>query len=369
MRKAVPATSEAPARSPFAAAPAAPSTGPEYLVGALAGAAMAAACISALFVVGRARLAPMAPAAARAPEAALPHPQDAGLIPFELPRTSPQKLAAPAPRLRSTAPADTVSFNDGPPLVEDLLSRPSLRPRSARAGLLWMGNAAAPARAERIEAARRAANGEADGAVNDRALADPLVFDLSGAGVRTTNLLTRFDVRGDGRPVAIHELASGTAALVFDADGDGKAGKSGRELFGFDSRIRGGRSETYRDGFQALEAFLLRAEEQGVLATGRLAGRRLDRADLERLHRRYGLAFRVGGWAKKVLSPKEAGVSEIFLADGTTHRVLNFDGQGNDVLRREGARFIRADGSTGSYEDVFYAHEESRLLAARAQIP
>ncbi|MBI3297795.1 MAG: hypothetical protein HYZ75_06515 [Elusimicrobia bacterium] len=202
-------------------------------------------------------------------------------------------------------------------------------------------------------------NGERNITIDSPMLVDPLIFDLSGEGVRTTDRLVRYDMRGNGRPVAVHELAPGTAVLVFDANGDGTAGKDGRELFGFDSRIDGRRGEYYIDGFEALAAFVKRAEAQGALESGRT---RLDEKDLARLHKRYGLGFRVGGWVTKNLSPKEAGVREIVLSEAKSHRVFNFDGQGNDVVRRSGATFVRTDGSSGSYEDVFYSHDQLRMV-------
>ena len=207
-------------------------------------------------------------------------------------------------------------------------------------------------------------NGQRAVSVDTPQIAEPLVFDMTGQGVRTSNRTVMFDITGQGRNVRIHDIGSGSAVLVFDADGDGIAGENGRELFGFFSSIRGGRDEFYMDGFEALAEFVKKAEEKGVLAKGALARRRLDAGDLERLHRAYGFGLRVGGVRTRTLSPREAGVAEIALSDSPSRRLFNFDGQGDDVMRRDGATFVRADGGVRSYEDVFFAFDLNARLAA-----
>lgn len=191
----------------------------------------------------------------------------------------------------------------------------------------------------------------------------PLVFDLSGAGVRTSDRMIRFDVDGRGRIQRIHDIASGCALLVFDADRDGIAGEHARELFGDRTDLDGdGAGDGYADGFEALAALVRRAEKDKVLPVGSAEFGRLLPGDLAALHKAYGLGFRVGGVLHKTVSPAKAGVAEIALSGLRSVRTENFDGQGNDVVRRDGAVFVKADGSTGAYEDIFFRFLPARLL-------
>lgn len=192
----------------------------------------------------------------------------------------------------------------------------------------------------------------------------PLVFDLSGAGVRTSDRMIRFDVDGKGRQQRIHDIASGCGLLVFDADRDGVAGEHARELFGDRTDVDGdGKSDSFNDGFEALEALVRRAEKEKVLPTGSAEFGRLLSGDLAALHKAYGLGLRVGGMLHKTLSPAQAGVAEIALSTSRSVRTENFDAQGNDVVRRDGAVFVRKDGSVGAYEDVFFLYRPAALLS------
>ncbi|MBI3548245.1 MAG: hypothetical protein HY078_04240 [Elusimicrobia bacterium] len=193
----------------------------------------------------------------------------------------------------------------------------------------------------------------------------PLVFDLKGRGIRTTAGQVAYDLAGDGRPYRLHDVAADLGVLAFDADRDGVSGRDGRELFGDRTSLRGGRSEGFKDGFEALEAFVRRAEQEGVLSPGTAAKARLGKEELAALGRAYGLGLRVGGIQGATITLEAAGVREIRLSGATSVRTENFDGRGDLVARREGAVFVRDDGSTGGYEDVFFRNVAPQSLLSR----
>ncbi|MBI5883754.1 MAG: hypothetical protein HZB91_11695 [Elusimicrobia bacterium] len=194
----------------------------------------------------------------------------------------------------------------------------------------------------------------------------PLVFDLKGRGVRSSDRIVRFNLAGEGNLERIYDIASDAGVLVFDADGNGVAGESGRELFGDISDLDGDRKpDGYYEGFEALTAMVVRARRQGVLPAVAADPARLGPEDLASLGKAYSLGMRVGGLLKKTVTLEEAGVSEIFLSASPSVWSENFDGQGNDVVRRDGARFIRPDGSAGAYEDVFFRFEKPQLLKVK----
>ncbi|MBI5623764.1 MAG: hypothetical protein HY924_08305 [Elusimicrobia bacterium] len=189
----------------------------------------------------------------------------------------------------------------------------------------------------------------------------PLVFDLKGSGVRSSDRLIRFSLTGDGDD-RIYDIASDAGVLVFDADKDGIAGENGRELFGDVTDLDGDRKpDGYYEGFEALTAMVGRARRQGVLPPHAPDLARLGPEDLAKLGKAYGLGMRVGGLLKKTVSLQEAGVRELVLSASPSVLYKDFDGQGDDVVRREGARFIRPDGSEGAYEDVFFRFEKTQL--------
>ena len=189
----------------------------------------------------------------------------------------------------------------------------------------------------------------------------PLVFDLSGRGVRVSDGFARFDLSGDGRISTIHDIGSGTGVLVF-RNRDGVAGGNGSQLFGDRTDLEGrGRPDGFVDGFEALAGLVKKAEREGVLPEGTLAGGRLDARSLAALAKAYGLGMRRGSLTARTISLEEAGVGEIRLSNAPSMRTADFDGQGSDVVRRAGASFVRADGTTGSYEDVFFSYQRPTL--------
>lgn len=194
--------------------------------------------------------------------------------------------------------------------------------------------------------------------------ASPLVFDLDGDGVKTSARFVRYDVDGDGVLDRFHDVSSKDGVLVFDADGDGVAGAHARELFGDRTDLGGdGRPDGFDDGFAALRGLAEKAIREGGLPAGSLADAELDAAELESLRSRYGLGMRVGGLKARTVSLREAGVNSVNLSRAAPMRIADFDGQGNETLRQEGATFLRADGSTGAYEDIWFKGATPRRVA------
>ncbi|MFH2203337.1 MAG: hypothetical protein ABIJ96_09505 [Elusimicrobiota bacterium] len=185
----------------------------------------------------------------------------------------------------------------------------------------------------------------------------PLVLDLDGDGVLTSSRDVRFDLDADGRPDLLSDIAAGDAVLVFDADGDGIAGENGKELFGdlTDLTAAGGEAG-YRDGFASLAVLVERAADEGVITRAAFDSGRLGAEELAALGRRYGLRAKLGSLNAPAVTLAEAGIASLTLSNKATTRVSNFDGRGNSLSSRDGAEFTRADGSTGSYGDVWFKY-------------
>lgn len=184
----------------------------------------------------------------------------------------------------------------------------------------------------------------------------PLVFDLPGRGVQTSERTTLFDVEGDGNPDQtqwVNDVAPGMGVLVFDGDGDGRSGENGRELFGDRTSLGDGRR--FADGFQALRAFVELAVRDGVIGREALDRGRLDASALAELEKARGLKMKVGGFNAKPVSLARAGVAEIRLSSAPVERAAGFDGWDNDLSLQAGAVFRREDGSSGDYMDVWLA--------------
>lgn len=185
--------------------------------------------------------------------------------------------------------------------------------------------------------------------------ASPLVFDLDGNGIGTSRRSLNFDLDGDGAAEEIHDILSGDALLAFDADKDGIAGESGLELFGDRTDLDGdGKPDGYKDGFEALKALVKKAVREGVLEEGVLESRRLDSSQLDALGRAYGLSLRMDSLSGKAASLLEAGVVEVALSSYRSKTRKDFDGRGNSLMRRNGAVFLRSDGSPGTYADLWF---------------
>ena len=178
--------------------------------------------------------------------------------------------------------------------------------------------------------------------------ASPLAFDLNGDGVKTSDKVIDYDIDGDGELDKINDSAD--AVLVFDKDGDGISGKDGSEAFGNNTDLDGdGKADGYKDGFEALKAL---AKKEGLINGS--DDNKLDEKDLELLEEKYGLGIKKDGYLGETSSFKDAGITEINLAD-TDETTLedNFDGNGNQLMRQEGATF-KINGETREYADIWH---------------
>ena len=194
---------------------------------------------------------------------------------------------------------------------------------------------------------------------------DPLVFDLKGTGVKTGSRKVLFDLYGHGRADKtqwMNDLDDGVGVLVFNVKGDGKSGRNGAEVFGDRTDLEGlGRPSGYANGFEALRGLAKKAVDDGVLAKEAVADEILDEKDLAALEKAYGLKMKVGGLNKEAISLKKAGVSAIALSKAAPQRANDFDGQQNDLMMQPGAVFLRSDGTTGTYMNVWLSAKEGNL--------
>ena len=175
----------------------------------------------------------------------------------------------------------------------------------------------------------------------------PLSLDLNGDGVKTSSKVIDYDIDGDGKLDKINDSAD--AVLVFDKDHDGIAGANGSEAFGNNTDLDGdGKADGYKDGFEALKAL---AKKEGLIGGN---DNTLDEKDLKILEEKWGLGIKKGGYTDKTSSLADSGISEINLAQ-TNETTLedNFDGNGNQLMRQDGATF-KINGKTREYADIWH---------------
>lgn len=199
---------------------------------------------------------------------------------------------------------------------------------------------------------------------------DPLVFDLRGDGVKTSSRKVLFDLVGYGRGDKIqwmNDLAAGTGILVFDAQRSGRAGKDGREVFGDRTSLDGDAPDGFANGFEALRGLVDKAIREGVLDGGVAASGVLDARALSALERAYGLKIRLGGLHGRTIALAQAGVRGIALSKSPAQRIENFDGRNNDLLAQPGAVFLRADGTVGTYMNIWLAPRRDGLGLKRVE--
>lgn len=186
---------------------------------------------------------------------------------------------------------------------------------------------------------------------------DPLVFDLKDKGIKTTTKKVLFDLYGYGKAEKtqwMNDLDEGAGILVFDSNGSGRSGKNGSEVFGDRTDLTGvGQPSGLANGFEALHALVQKAVAEGVLRQEVRDRGMLDAGALAALEKAYGLRMKVGGFNHAAVSLAEAGVKAIALSQAPTRRVANFDDQSNDLLVQPGAVFLRRDGTTGTYMNVW----------------
>ena len=176
----------------------------------------------------------------------------------------------------------------------------------------------------------------------DVKVADPLVLDLAGDGVRTTGLGpgAAFDVTGDGRPKRTSFVKGDDALLSLDRNGNGIV-DNGRELFGD--------QDGAPNGFQALSRF---DENRDGL---------IDEADS--VYERLGVFQDLN--ADGISQPGElrglrpAGISAV----SVRYEEVNRDLPGGD---RVGQRsfFVRSDGSKGQAVDLLLRYTGTKARGA-----
>jgi hypothetical protein len=182
-------------------------------------------------------------------------------------------------------------------------------------------------------------------------MGSPLTLDLNGDGVKTSTRSIQYDIDGDGALDGINDISNGDGMLVIDTDGDGVSGESGHELLGDNTDLDGdGNKDGFKDGFDALRALAERAKQSGIINNDDV----LDATELQTLGNAYGLKIKTGSLNTQAVSLNQAGVTSINLSTGEKTRIQNFDGQGNDTVKQNGALFTRTDGSQGTYEDIFF---------------
>ncbi|MEO1334247.1 MAG: hypothetical protein AAFV29_01330, partial [Myxococcota bacterium] len=168
-------------------------------------------------------------------------------------------------------------------------------------------------------------------------LASPLTLDLDGDGKYVSDREVKFDIDGDGTKELVNDVDEGDALLVWDADGDGVAGENGTELLGDNTQAFGG---NFKNGFEALEAM---GRKEGLLGNG---DNELDAQDLQILHEKYGLAIRRGGLnGTDSTSFSDADIAMLRTGVGAVQQ--SQIEHNNEVARRDGAEFVRTDGSVG----------------------
>lgn len=200
---------------------------------------------------------------------------------------------------------------------------------------------------------------------------DPLAFDLRGHGVKTSARKVLFDLYGYGRTDKIqgmNDIDEDTGVLVFDASRTGKAGKDGREVLGDRTSLEGGLPDGFKDGFAALRGLVEKGVRERVLGADVAETGVLDEKALRALEKAYGLKMRVGGMHGRTVSLAEAGVRGISLSRRPTQMIDDFDGRGNGLMVQPGAVFLRADGTTGSYMNIWLAAKAGELGLERVSL-
>ncbi len=137
-------------------------------------------------------------------------------------------------------------------------------------------------------------------------LASPLVLDLDGDGITTTDVSKVIDIDGDGILDKSAWFGPREGVLAFDANRNGRIDLNGLELFGNHSDVDGdGKPDNHENGFDALKAFAARHLGQAAVADNQL-----DAAELQALENQAGLRMVVGNQVHKVSS---FGINQINL--------------------------------------------------------
>ena len=176
-------------------------------------------------------------------------------------------------------------------------------------------------------------------------LHSPLVMDLNGDGISTTEQNRQFDINGDGKQDTISSLGQDDATLMFDADGNGIAGENGKELFGNHTDLNGdGKADGFANGFDALKAFASQKLGAGAVSDGKL-----DAAEIAQLEQ-SGLKMSVGGQLKSLSA---LGVDGINLGYQNSDKADRF---GNE-FRQLGS--FSLNGQQRQIADLWYAAKQN----------
>ncbi len=171
----------------------------------------------------------------------------------------------------------------------------------------------------------------------------PLVFDLNGDGIQTTQQNRLFNIDGRGGDELISSLGADDGTLVFDGDGDGRFGESGLELFGNNTDLNGdGQADGFGNGFEALGGFATQALGAGAVADGRLDANEIRQLDAA------GLRMDVNG---QLHSLRQLGITGINLNFNNSSQV---DAFGNQF--RQQSSFER-NGRQQSLIDIWFSHQ------------
>lgn len=178
--------------------------------------------------------------------------------------------------------------------------------------------------------------------VENNAIYSPIVFDLNGDGIKTTEHLINYDLNGDGKKDTMHDIEHDGVLCI-------RGGKSGLDLFGDNTDLNNdGKRDGFKNGFESLKA--LARNEKLINDKDDM---KLDEKDIDTLHKKYGLALKIG-YLGKAKTLKSLGVTEINLPKTSRVGVVeNFDKKGNILMLQEGAT-IKINGQTNIFADVWH---------------
>lgn len=255
------------------------------------------------------------------------------------PSAMPQQICAPQP---PCAPP--------PAAVPPAAAPPPPQPSKIKKGKEW-NQGMVDASGQAIPAPpKQGSNAHFDKGGNFQKWTSPLTLDMNGDGkVSSTTAANgkQIDIDGDGKVDQSAWAGQGDGVLAFDRDGDGVAGKDGKELFGDATDLGDGKK--YANGFDALKSAALKKLGPGAVADGVLNAQELAALERPVAQGGIGLTIMVDG---KQVRPSESGISQINL--GYTEAGANGDESGNQH-RQVGAGFVR-NGQKGKMDDVWFQH-------------
>lgn len=173
--------------------------------------------------------------------------------------------------------------------------------------------------------------------VTQEVVDDPLVFDIGGDGIKTSNEKTTAKI--NGKNTVVNNIDDDDAVMTLNG-----------EIVGDQTDLSAlGISQKPKDAQQALQLIAEKAFKDGSISNSV----NLTPQDLEVLHQKYGVSMRVGDLNAKDGSFKEAGINGINLSKSQGNKTDNFDGKGNSITKN-GTSFTRTDGSKGDVGDIWF---------------